>query len=477
MSAEVVPPLTCEELRTLAKSLTSVTVRDQLSIDIIERVVMGVKTEKSKPPDEVDIELLTECVRVLRNLVAGVTRNQIMVAELLNSTYDIWDLVHFCLNQQESGRTAALPLLRCSVQLIGNLSVGQTEFQADNLWKITSVAYQIFSRSSDLRVKNYTSMVLLNVVQNEQLFENLGQSRHGGRSREENVGEILQFVPIWLELMDAESQDANESVEFAMFCLQSVSTSPHYFPLLPLEERMHILHVVRHVLDGQTEDDDRIPTENLSLLSRDCVHLCDTILTTNQGGRDLGQSDVENVAAMLEILAIASARKSYVQVLQAETSLLVTTVYLLKMVHSAGESGAADFSQISKMSEIDKMDKTQLQNNPSFGFKANLIKLIANLVWENEQNKSLVGELDGVALILDCSRLDARNPFITQWVVVAMKALCAEHRDNQAVLAGLRRQGVADTALIKELGLDIIEEGEEEGSKIKIVKKAKEDEN
>ena len=73
--------------------------------------------------------------------------------------------------------------------------------------------------------------------------------------------------------------------------------------------------------------------------------------------------------------------------------MLVTAVYLLKMVHSAGESGAADFSQISKMSEIDKMDKTQLQNNPSFGFKANLIKLTANLVWENEQNKSLVKKI------------------------------------------------------------------------------------
>ncbi len=32
-----------------------------------------------------------------------------------------------------------------------------------------------------------------------------------------------------------------------------------------------------------------------------------------------------------------------------------------------------------------------------------------------------VGQLEGVQLVLDCSQMDAKNPFITQWAVLAIR--------------------------------------------------------
>ena len=96
---------------------------------------------------------------------------------------------------------------------------------------------------------------------------------------------------------------------------------------------------------------------------------------------------------------------------------------------------------------------SSVTDSPTFGFKENLIEMLTNLVWNNEANQSLVGELDGLGLLLDCSQMDARNPLITQRVVLAVRALTASHEANQESLANMKRLGTADSGLLRELGL------------------------
>lgn len=81
-------------------------------------------------------------------------------------------------------------------------------------------------------------------------------------------------------------------------------------------------------------------------------------------------------------------------------------------------------------------NKDDIQSHPAFGFKAALIRVIGNLVYRNEQNQNLVcidlfiktihkkkyisyfknflqvRENDAISLLLDCSKIDARNPCI-----------------------------------------------------------------
>ena len=49
--------------------------------------------------------------------------------------------------------------------------------------------------------------------------------------------------------------------------------------------------------------------------------------------------------------------------------------------------------------------------------------------------------------------MDARNPFITQRVVLAVRALTEGHAANQEVLANMKKLGTADSSLLRELGL------------------------
>ena len=56
--------------------------------------------------------------------------------------------------------------------------------------------------------------------------------------------------------------------------------------------------------------------------------------------------------------------------------------------------------------------------------------------------------------MLDCSQMDARNPFITQRVVLAVRALTSGHAANQELLSNLKKLGAADSNLLRELGME-----------------------
>jgi len=197
-----------------------------------------------------------------------------------------------------------------------------------------------------------------------------------------------------------------------------------------------------------------LPLESIDFVVDQFTFLTDTILTTNLGSVDKLRPD--EIVSLLDLI-IAASQTDIQPLLQGKKSLLINVLYLLRMVHEAGNSGVADFRPIGKLSEISKLQESQpdLALQPVYAFKAKLIRLLVNLVWEHEENKTLVGELEGVQLILDCSQMDGRNPFITQWVVMAIKALVADHPENQKVLLSLRAKGPADTtsALLNELGI------------------------
>ena len=54
-----------------------------------------------------------------------------------------------------------------------------------------------------------------------------------------------------------------------------------------------------------------------------------------------------------------------------------------------------------------------------------------------------------------------------QWVVLAVRNLCENNKENQAVIAAMNREGSIDTRMLHELGLTI--HGDEKSNKVRIV--------
>ncbi|KAI8441112.1 hypothetical protein MSG28_009372 [Choristoneura fumiferana] len=51
-----------------------------------------------------------------------------------------------------------------------------------------------------------------------------------------------------------------------------------------------------------------------------------------------------------------------------------------------------------------------VERHVAFGFKAVLVRTLANLCWKNQANKKQMRELDVISVLLDCCNIDARNP-------------------------------------------------------------------
>ncbi|KAK3103078.1 hypothetical protein FSP39_016303, partial [Pinctada imbricata] len=115
------------------------------------------------------------------------------------------------------------------------------------------------------------------------------------------------------------------------------------------------------------------------------------------------------------------------------------------------KAGNNTFAAVTKVTERDKVDPS----HPVYGLKRDLIKLIGNMVYQHRANQDMVREMDGIALILDQTNIDGRNPFITQWAVLAIRNLCDNNQENKAVLASLKMEGLdRNASILEEMGIN-----------------------
>ncbi|GJQ66423.1 hypothetical protein Trydic_g4436 [Trypoxylus dichotomus] len=140
---------------------------------------------------------------------------------------------------------------------------------------------------------------------------------------------------------------------------------------------------------------------------------------------------------------------------QADKSLLINCAFLLKSIHSIGKESENNFSVISKLSQVDDDADLEIFQHPSYGFKALVIRLLANLCWKHRENQNLMRELDCIPLLLDCCNIDARNPFIIQWVVFAVRNLCENNLQNQEIIAAMNKQGVVSSDTLNQMGITL----------------------
>ncbi|GLV40464.1 uncharacterized protein CBL_04264 [Carabus blaptoides fortunei] len=164
------------------------------------------------------------------------------------------------------------------------------------------------------------------------------------------------------------------------------------------------------------------------------------------------------IARLLDCISSASSKELYLPILQEDKSLLINCAFLLKSIHDIGKIGDNHFSSIQKLSEINNAN-TAIQEHPGFGFKAALIRLLGNLCWDHKANQNLIRELDCIALLMDCCNIDARNPLIIQWVILAMRNLCKDNLQNQTIIAQMSKVGVVDSATLREMGLTLHDDG------------------
>ncbi|XP_050414628.2 ataxin-10 isoform X2 [Patella vulgata] len=339
-----------------------------------------------QPDNSILLQNLTECFRILRNACAGCQENQSLIflfPEKLNVTRKVLDKLSEIYTLPN-----ILMTLRCAVQFLGNLCVGNPTNQVE--------VYNGF-------------LPILSLLLIEDIL----------------------LIPDFIGNL-------------------SIKTT--------LRERLFIVEVMIDILKkNDLTKKQPIHISNMKYLSNEIHQHSLQVLAV--GMEDCPEGDISwLLVKMIEVLGLATSSLPEVYTdLQTDTQLLLNAINLLKSVDEIGKKGTNHFNAVDKMSELENVDS----NHPVYGLKRDLIRLIANMVNKHKDNQDKVREVEGIQLLLNQTNIDGKNPYITQWVVLAIHNLCEGNELNKATISGLQLQGVVNNApVLNELGIETRMEGD-----------------
>ncbi|XP_046388721.1 ataxin-10 isoform X2 [Ischnura elegans] len=277
--------------------------------------------------------------------------------------------------------------------------------------------------------------------------------------------------------------------------LKSKGFLTKYYSELSPEQKYYILDVISSNVsaisnDDTTKESRKVHLSSIQFISHQFCASSDSILNirsfckveANQASENLSQDisddgDPCEVSKWLDVLSSASGNEEYLSSLQDDGELLIQAVFLLKSILLVGKLAEDEgdlqhpFVPMQKLSAVGLIQpECDIEGHPVHGFKRNLVRLIGNMAWKNKTVQNKVLELECVPLILDCCNIDERNPFITQWAIMAIHNLCDGNVEVQEVIWSLKREGVINPDFLKEMGLRLHDSGSEKISIIPLPK-------
>ncbi|XP_051546420.1 ataxin-10-like [Myxocyprinus asiaticus] len=387
------------------------------------------------------LKLTAECFRAHRNACVQCTQNQCSLRDL-GSIKVSFEILCKLLKLSSGSSNDIYDALRCGIQFLGNIAVGN-QLCKDDIWELGFPhIFRDLLELLDEKAVSYTCMVLHTCLD---------------KCKTEQLAKDGQQLKVSLKIMDLcrTFPDVDWTVLIAtQHFLKSSELIGKMYSEMTNEERLTLLELILAQLGvGEEEKESLIPLSAAQFLASCFNSHCRAVLSLSS------QSSADDQAAMvvirlLDILCeMTSGRKKFMA-LQDHSDLLSSTVDLLKEVHLLGKTSknvftvAHDFS-LTRPGGAD--------THPVLSFKAHLIRLIGNLCHGHIVNQDKVRELDGIALILDNCSIDSNNPFISQWAVFAIRILLEHNPENQTLIQGLRRQGVADDTMLREMGFRVEE--------------------
>ncbi|KAL1395936.1 hypothetical protein pipiens_010877 [Culex pipiens pipiens] len=248
--------------------------------------------------------------------------------------------------------------------------------------------------------------------------------------------ETPEFVSIFVEYLACES---NEIVD--------------HYEKVSFEKRILFL---RYLIEYVRQDDRRsrpLHPDLFKHLLNDFKRKSDCVLKTVDSYLD--QKNTEEVFTLLLLMSDATCVHPYESFIRADGALFLNLGCLLRQLQTLGKTDRDNiFAPVQSIGEILKVkqgtSELNIEQDISYSLKSALVKALANLSYRNKKNQNLAREMDIMAAILDCANLDARNPLIKEWSILAIRNLCEDNLENQKFVASLTKVGDAENSLITE---------------------------
>lgn len=265
-------------------------------------------------------------------------------------------------------------------------------------------------------------------------------------------------------------QIESESSEWSLWSIQLLLRTNqflnYFYNHLNERQKLLILDISIDLVDNESKSDSnskchQLSDSNIKYLTDLFKQSVEDIVKIDSISEDKDISEankltVIHISKLLSILCELTAIEDYLHRLQTDKELLECLVDTLKTIQLIGKTGdSSHFKTISHVRQkgVNSKNEDILGENPVFGFKRDVIRMIANLVYKSRQTQDWIREMDGIPLILDCCNIDAKNPYIMQWSIYAIRNVVEDNTENQKLLAQLSAHGVlVDEHLTEKLG-------------------------
>ncbi|PNI48475.1 ATXN10 isoform 1 [Pan troglodytes] len=415
----------------------------QRVLDILKKSSHAVELA-CRDPSQVEnlassLQLITECFRCLRNacIECSVNQNSIRNLDTIGVAVDLILLFRELRVEQESLLTA----FRCGLQFLGNIASRNEDSQSIVWVHAFPELFLSCLNHPDKKIVAYSSMILFTSLNHERMKE-----------LEENLN-------IAIDVIDAYQKHPESEWPFLIITdlfLKSPELVQAMFPKLNNQERVTLLDLMIAKITSDeplTKDDIPVFLRHAELIASTFVDQCKTVLKL---ASEEPPDDEEALATirLLDVLCEMTANTELLGYLQVFPGLLERVIDLLRVIHVAGKETTNIFSNCGCVRAEGDI------SNVADGFKSHLIRLIGNLCYKNKDNQDKVNELDGIPLILDNCNISDSNPFLTQWVIYAIRNLTEDNSQNQDLIAKMEEQGLADASLLKKVGFEVEKKGE-----------------
>ncbi|XP_042232406.1 ataxin-10-like isoform X2 [Homarus americanus] len=352
-------------------------------------------------------------------------------------------------NSHSEWKKAHSTLASACVTCLGNM-VAANSLTRKLIWPHLLPVLRDLLGYPDWQVSQMASMILHNCLLEEGLRKELCRNN-----------QVKVIVNKLLSLYVNESQYSC----FVLFCLELLLCSKDIVEVswshLSGEQQLLCLDVLAAILtDTSQKRCEPLSTSTITFLVHFFKSEADKILCTHAG--QLQQDGSQVLVRLANFVCTAAASDAWRYLLQQDSSLIITSLYLLRCMTDIGKMGGNAFTPLNQLSDLtDEEQMATAETHPAFGFKCDLIRLIASLVYRHKDNQDQVREMNGILLLLESSQFDARNPLIKEVSIFAVRNLLEGNLENQLFVKGLKLKSVAENPGLQELGLEAVCEGEQ----------------
>lgn len=418
----------------------SITLRDfQFLASFLQESVEALHSQK-----DLALECCTECVRCFRNACVQCVKNQDTMSKSGLVATETRRLLLF-LFKKERLDEPQLILMRCCIQFLNNLASGHPDGQ-ELVWNhILHDSMPTILSVHDDKVTLYCCMLLQTCLQNPDCRLRFQESAEAAGIMES----VLSACSIQSEL--------DFSLQLVQMVLQSIGIVSKIFGKLKIPSQIVLLHIANACVDESIQVLKNQQQMGVSESTLTCF--AELFRKTSHNILSLAMKDSQDddqkpqlVMSLVELLSAASAHPELQGSLQGMDFLLETSLELLDMVEQVGRGSDNAFSVRQDITGTSQ--EAELASEPGYGFKRNMVQLIGNMCFRHKRNQDKVRELKGIPVILQQCNIDCKNAFINQWAILAIRNLCEDNPENQAIILSMKSHGVADNEALAKLGYE-----------------------